>query len=275
MNLKHHFTALLNDQTIDLESSQHTWDRRAEEVSHFTVQPKDVALQKVLQRHSLADASVLEISFGGGRHLLEFAQQGAQVSGVEISAKMLKHTEEKLQHAGLQGQVGQLVHSSCEELQLAEYDWQAAFELVFLYMSPAISSTAMLQKALAASYAGVSMALYAYREDSLLSQLQDELNLPRRPMGSKSADDIYNIFNWLYQWGYFPELEFEERSQTNSYAPDYILQRYASWLWRDEVNADKTQRLLDVLQAKANDGQVSTTSRDIVGHLYVDKRVRR
>lgn len=234
-----------------------------------------MALQKALQRHSLAGASVLEISFGGGRHLLEFAQQGARVSGVEISAKMLQHTQGKLQQAGLQGQVGQLVHSSWEELQLAEHGWLEAFALVFLYMSPAISSAAMLRKALDASQAGLSMALYAYREDSLLSQLQDAFNLPRHRMGSKNADDIYNIFNLLYLWGYFPELEFEERSQTNNYAPDYILQRYASWLWRDEVNADKTQQLLNILQAKAVDGQVSTTSRDIVGHLYVDKRIKR
>lgn len=48
MNLKDHFTALLNDQTIDLEGSQQTWDRRADEVSHFTVQAKDVDLEKVL-----------------------------------------------------------------------------------------------------------------------------------------------------------------------------------------------------------------------------------
>lgn len=234
-----------------------------------------MALQNILQRHSLADVSVLEISFGGGRHLLEFAQQGARVSGVEISAKMLKHTQEKLQQAGLQEQVGQLVHSSWEELQLAEHGWLEAFALVFLYMSPAISSTAMLRKALDASHAGLSMALYAYREDSLLSQLQDAFNLPRRRMSSNSADDVYNIFNLLYQWGYFPEVKCEGSSQTNSYAPDYNLQRYASWLWRDEVNADKTQQLLSILQARAVDGQVSTTSRDIVGHLYVDKRVKR
>jgi hypothetical protein len=58
-----------------------------------------------------------------------------------------------------------------------------------------------------------------------------------------------------------------QRSQTNSYVPDYILQCYASWLWCDEVNADKTQQLLSILQAKPIGGQVSTTSRDIVGHL--------
>ena len=60
-----------------------------------------------------------------------------------------------------------------------------------------------------------------------------------------------------------------QRSQTNSYVPDYILQCYASWLWCDEVNADKTQQLLSILQAKPIGGQVSTTSRDIVGHLLM------
>ena len=233
MNLEHYFTGLLDQQSPDLVLSEQTWDRRADEVSQFTVPVDDVALQKVLQRHALAGESVLEISFGGGRHLLEFARRGAQVSGVEISANMLRHTREKLHAAGLQERAGQLLHSSWEAVQLETMGWQQAFDLVFLYMSPAISAAAMLRKALAASRGGLYICSYAHREDSLLAGLQDELCLPRRPLGSTSADDLYAIFNLLYQWGYFPELFFEERSKTSHHAPDYILQRYASWLWRD------------------------------------------
>lgn len=47
MNPKDQFSALLNDQTTGLKNSQHTWERRADEVSHLTVQPKDVVLQKI------------------------------------------------------------------------------------------------------------------------------------------------------------------------------------------------------------------------------------
>jgi hypothetical protein len=171
--------------------------------------------------------------------------------------------------------VDSLLHSSWEELQLTEQGWQGAFDLVFMYMSPAISSAAMLQKALDASRVGLYMSLYAHREDSLLGELQDKFGLKRCSVGSRGADDIYNIFNLLFAWGYFPELEFEEISKTSSHSPEYILQRYASWLWADQVDDDSCSKLLTVLQDKSVDGLVSTRSRDVVGHLYLDKRIRR
>jgi hypothetical protein len=133
----------------------------------------------------------------------------------------------------------------------------------------------MLRKVLAASRTGVYLCAYSHREDSLLGALQDELGLPRRAVGSSSADDIYNSFNLLYQWGYFPELTFEERAKTSSYAPDYILQRYASWLWRDTADDARRRQLLTLLQERAVDGKVSTSSRDLIGHLYLDLRLRR
>lgn len=275
MDLEGYFSNKLNDKKPKLDLSKKTWDRRADEVNQFIVSADDFALRKVLQHHNLEGAKLLEISFGGGRHLLEFARRGALVSGVEISANMLKHCEKKLMDAGFHQQVDSLLHSSWEELQLAEQGWQEAFDLVFMYMSPAISSTAMLQKALDASCAGLYMSLYAYREDSLLGELRDQLGLKRRSVGSKGADDIYNIFNLLFTWGYFPSLEFEEIIKTSSHAPEYILQRYASWLWADQVDDANLSKLLKILQDRTVDGLVSTHSRDIIGHLYLDKRIRR
>lgn len=275
MNLEQHFAGLLNSHQPDLALSEQTWDRRADEVSKFTVSETDMALQTVLQHHELGGQKVLEISFGGGRHLLEFARRGAWVSGVEISANMLRHTQQKLQEAGLAGQADVLLHSSWEAVDLQLQGWEEAFDLVFLYMSPALSGTDMLRKALAASRNGLYVCSYAHREDSLLGELQDELGLERRPVGSKSANGLYNLFNLLYQWGYFPQLAFEERSSTSRHDPDYILQRYASWLWRDGATEEQCQQLLALLREKSENGKVSSRSRDLVGHLYLDKRIRR
>lgn len=275
MNLEQHFAGLLDSHQPDLALSEQTWDRRADEVSQFTVSEADVALQTILQHHELGGQAVLEISFGGGRHLLEFARRGARVSGVEISANMLRHTQAKLQAAGLSDQVDSLLHSSWEAVDLQQQGWEGAFDLVFLYMSPALSSTVMLRKALAASRSGFYVCSHAHREDALLGELQDELGLERRPVGSKSADSLYNLFNLLYQWGYFPQLTFEERSSTSGHDPDYILQRYASWLWREGASDEQCQQLLQLLESKAEGGKVSSRSRDLVGHLYLDKRMRR
>lgn len=275
MDLLAHFSALLDAQAPDLARSEQIWDRRAAEVSRFTVDVQDMALRNVRQHLELNGKRVLEVSFGGGRHLLEFARLGAHISGVEISAKMLAYCRQKLLESGLPHEPQQLVQSSWEMLDLDAHNWRQAFDLVFLYMSPAISSTAMLQKLLDASRSGLYVVLYSHREDSLLGMLQDALLLPRKAVGTKGAHDIYNIFNTLYQWGHFPELSFEERSKTSHFYICHILERYASWLWRGEEGPGDREKLHALLEGKSRDGKVATTSRDIIGHLYLDKRLRR
>ncbi len=275
MDLEQYFSGLLARPEPDFQRSEQTWDLRADEVSQFGVPDNDAALQGVLRRHRLTGERVLDISFGAGRYLVEFARRGAQVSGVELSGRMLEHARHKLRAAGLETQTGRLVHSPWEAVELQDEGWQDAFDLVFVHMSPALSALPGLRKALAACRGGLHVSSHAWREDSLLAGLQDAFGLPQRRIGSRTADDIYALFNLLYQWGYFPALEFEERCKISHHEPDYILQRYASWLWPEGVTAADRQHLWQLLQERAVDGEVETRSRDIIGHLYLDKRVRR
>lgn len=275
MDIEQYFSELLTRPEPDLQRSEQTWDLRADEVSRFGVSDNDAALQGVLRRHDLAGEKVLDISFGAGRYLVEFARRGAQVSGVELSGRMLEHAGHKLRAAGLQAQTGRLLHSPWEDVVLQDEGWHDAFDLVFVHMSPVLSSLPGLYKALAACRKGLYVSSHVWREDSLLTDLQDTLGLPRRRIGSRTADDLYGLFNLLYQWGYFPALEFNEYCKTSHHSPDYILQRYASWLWPEEATIADRQRLLQLLQERTVGGEVETRSRDIIGHLYLDKRLRR
>ncbi|MFW8564649.1 class I SAM-dependent methyltransferase [Orrella sp. 11846] len=266
----------LNAKEVDLIQSEKTWDRRAAEVSRFTVSDDDFAMG-VLERHQdLKDVRVLDISFGAGRYLAEFLRRGAQISGIEISSGMIKHAIENLQKLGLSFNPADLHHLPWQQVDLKQLGWQEAFDLVFLYMTPAISSVEMLDKVLAASRHGVYVTLYAHREDRLLIELQDHFELPRQAVGAKNTHDIYDLFNLLYLKGYSPEVVWEERVRQSQYDVDYIVERYASWLWRGEGDADANRaRLSEVLNTRLVDGQVCSESRDVIGHLYVDKRLKR
>ncbi len=271
------FYARFNQPSVDLPASQALWDRRAAEVNHFTVERDDFAIQNLQRYLDLSGQSVLEISFGAGRHLNRFLQLGADVSGVEISANMCTYAKARLDASGLPWQAANLVQSSWEAIDLDQHDWRAAFDLVFLNMSPALSNTDMLKKALDASRRGLYIVLYSYRNDSLLADLQDYFGLQRRMVGSRRADDIYLLFNILYGWGYFPQLQFEERRKTPSYAPDYIIERYAGWLWRDPPasEANRLQLRTRLQQLADPGGKVHTKSYDIIGHLWLDKSLSR
>lgn len=277
MNLTNHFLEQLSQQPVNLSQAEITWNKRAAEVNKFTLDTQDPSLEFLNQHLSLKNKQVLEISFGAGRHLLEFAKQGAAVSGVEIAAKMLEFTQTKLAEAGLSQQVKQLKQQAWEEVNLAAAGWQEAFDLVFMYQSPAISSPAMLEKCLAASRKWLYFALYSHREDSLLTQLQKEFGLEVKAVGSRGAHKFYYLFNLLYQQGYFPNIHFEQRASLSEFEPEYILERYASWLWQgDELTEDKRQALLTRLKELANhQGKLVTNSRNLIGHLLVNKQLQR
>lgn len=272
-----YFSQLFDQQKVDLDATEARWDRRAAEVSQFTVEDDDIALQTVVHHMSLNNVRVLEISFGGGRHLEKFLELGANISGVEISANMCAHATERLNRTGLPWEAEQLVQSSWEAIDLQARGWHEAFDLTFVNMSPALSSTAMLEKAVDATRRGLYIASHSHREDALLTTLQQELGLERRNPGQRYANDLYLTFNILYGWGYFPQMRFVQQDKTRRHAPEDIVERYASWLWNKPVAspADR-QRLLARLQAKAEaDGKIRCQSRDVIGHLWLDKTLRK
>lgn len=266
-----YYRHVLDQRPPDLAARERLWDRRAAEVSAFTVSEADPALAAIRERMDLSGKSVLDISFGAGRHLLEFLRLGAQIHGVEISSGMIQQAHAKLGRSGLAYTPDHLVQSAWETLDLDAYGWRAAFDLVFLNMSPAISSVAMLEKVLAASRRLVSISLYTQREDSLLQDLMVGFGLSMGSPHVKVAEDFPALFNLLYLWGYLPQIRFETRIRTHEHDPDAMLERYASWLWPgDAATPMHRQALRDTLHHRAIHGKITTTSRDIVGHLLVD-----
>lgn len=262
---------------IDLEAAERLWDQRAAEVNEFQSSAQDTVLKRIQANMELTGKRVLDISFGAGRHLEQFLRLGAQVSGVEISAQMCDYARARLDKTGLPWSAGQLIHAPWEAIDLDALQWRGYFDLVFVYMSPALSDTAMVRKALEASRHGVYIALSSYREDSLLTELQAELGLPARRVGQQSAEDPYLLFNILYGWGYFPQLWFDAQHKDNSYTPDYVLNRYAGWLWRDPAERTRQRPLLAQQLAAKTDtkGLIHSQSRSITGHLWLDKTIGR
>lgn len=272
MDLLHSISQQFNQQKQpDLIRSAQVWDSRADEVNQFSVAQNDMALNFLTQRISFEHKKILEISFGGGRYLLEFLRRGAQVCGVEISKNMLTHTQNKLLQQGFSLNQEALIHSAWEEVVLADLGWQARFDLVFIYMSPALSNVTMLEKALAATHSHFYFVSYLARQDSLLLELQDALGLPCVGLNSQHGNHFYTLLHLLSLWGYFPESHVEPRQKTSTFEVDYIFERYCSWLWKMPATDEQRQALRQILISKSQYGKIQTTSCDYVGHLYLNK----
>lgn len=265
------FFERLNAKITDLNASAALWDRRADEVNDFTVEADDFAMKLLDAHQSWQGQRVLDIGCGAGRFLLEFGRRGAALAGVEISPKMAAHAQAKLAAAGYAD--AELHTSAWEQLDVQELGWEQAFDLTFLYMSPAISSAAMLAKAMQVSRGAVFVAAYSQRHDSLLEQLQVDMGQPVGWPGERGLMLPHTLWNIWHLQGYFPDIAFEHRERQLRFTPETMLERYASWMLKgpDDTPAQR-QRLLAAMQARSIDGELTSTMRDVIAHLYLDTR---
>jgi len=231
----------------------------------------DLPMDLIRQRMDLRGKSVLDIGFGRGHHLLEFLRHGARVSGVEPSAAMQAHARQALHDSGLPYVGEALLQSRWEDVDLHEYGWEGAFDLVFVHMSPALADAALLYKALQAGRHIVCISQYALREDSLLQALATGFGLMSPAADIRTADPLHAQFNLLYSRGYFPQIQFEERIHSTRHAPGEIAAAYARRLWRgDACTPLRLKALEDTLQHWAVQDIIEADHRDVIGHMLVD-----
>lgn len=269
----------LNDKKVDLNNAEFVWDKRSAEVNKFGISEDDFALRIIKDNINLENCNVLDISFGAGRYMQEFLKQGANISGVELSNKMIEFTKQKLNKLvsksqsddkPLQYDDQRLIHSSWERINMAKLNWEKAFDLVFMNQSPAISSLSMLEKVLNASKNLVFISSYTSRQDSLLVELQQEFNIEQTPVGASHSSDMDHIMTILEHKNIKFSCEYETREKINSYNVAYIVDRYASWLFKGEMdNQELMDKLRIMLIDKSDKGTITTTSKDVICHLLI------
>ncbi len=262
----------LNREEPNLDVARRMWDKRAQEFSRFSVSEEDITMRMIEERMELAGAKVLDVGFGAGRYLISLLERGASVSGVELSENMRSASLEALNAKELDYDPEELIVSSWEELDLGERGWERAFDLVFLSMSPAISSFTALEKVLAATRRSVFLSAHIQRYDSLSAELRREMEIPER---KTYFEKLYTIYNILYQMGYYPDIKFKASETVSHYATDEIIDRYTSWILGSEYNDAQVEDLTARMRSKEVDGKISITSKDVNGYLFVDTTMKR
>lgn len=260
--------AMLEEKNMDLQKMQTMWNNRAEEFSKIGCSGDDFALTFIEQRMSLEGKKVLDVGFGAGRYLVPLAQKKMEIYGVELAENMIRFAIEKLDTAKVSYQKENLHNSSWEDVDIDELGWENKFDLVFLSMSPAISSYEQLEKALRASKEGLYLSAHMYREDSLLREVQQALGVePDEGYIGK----LVPIFNILFEKGYFPDFQFLSSESEQTVEVDRMLQRYIHWIFGANYTAEQEALVREQLQQRAQNNKVTVKTREINGYLFVDK----
>ncbi len=261
------FIQLLDRKDLDLQAVKNMWNKRALEFSKIEIRKGDPTFDIIEKNMVLDGKSVIDIGFGAGRYLPEFAKRNMQIYGVEISENMIEYACKTLDEMNAVYDKGNLVNSSWEDIDVKAMNWEKKFDLVFLSMSPAISSFVQLQKVLQIAKKGIFLSAHMIREDSLLAELQTELGI------SLKADYIgklHIIFNILFEMGYFPDLEFFEQKKQSEMKLDEVFERYLSWIYGTDCKKEQKDLLYKTLKNKEKNGKLVTTEREINGYMFVD-----
>lgn len=251
----------------DLQQMQVMWNNRAEEFSKIKCSEEDITLDFIEQKISLAGKRVIDVGFGAGRFLVPLAQRGMEIYGVELAENMIRFANQKLEDAQVDYHKENLLNSSWEDIDLKKLGWEKAFDLVFLSMSPAISSYGQLEKVLRASKEGVFMSAHMYRKDSLLEELKMSLGMESE---EGYIGKLIPIFNILFEQGYFPDLKFVSSTNERTVNKEDVLLRYTHWLFGVEHTEEQKKIVAAELAKREVSGKILIKTDAVDGYLFVN-----
>lgn len=228
-----YYDNLWRSTTSGGQGSEAFWDGRA---GHFStnVYNQREGKERLFKLLSLLtekgmltkNSSVLDIGCGPGKYAVEIAKLSKEVTGVDISSKMLVHAEETRKVEKVENLI--FLKLDWEQVSLEELNWEKRFDLVFASMCPAINSKKALEKMIRASRGYCFMSTFAKREESIRDRLFEKL-LPGWDI-QKQGKGVYCCFNILWLMGYYPEVTYLDSQWENKFSLEEAVAYYSSAL---------------------------------------------
>ncbi len=260
------FVKLWERDKTSKNNQQKFWDGRAEEFNsglseNRTIKETEKVLSYLGKKGALEkDGNVLDIGCGPGKYILAFAKKVKTVTGIDISTKMIALANENAQNGGL-GNI-RFVQASWPETDLSAMCWRKNFNLVYASFCPGIDSPNALRKMAEASNKHCFLSGFVTREDRVMDGLKEHLGFKTNPWGRQ----IYYSFNLLWNWGYYPEISYHDRSWSREYNIDRMADIFMTRL--DERIFLNRQDIIDYLKKLSVNGKIEEQTTSKVAWLY-------
>lgn len=247
------------------------WTRRASSFNAHGGEADSSAYRQALVARVAARAglgkqdAVLDVGCGPGRHVLEFAQLAGHVEGSDIAPGMIDCAKANAAEAKVGNAHFQVLDWA--EADLDALGWKKRFALVFASRTPAIYDRSTLNKMTEAS-SGYCC---------LLTQVTGD-NSVRRELASISGDDkredmtrrgLFCAFNILWLQGYYPEVEYLERSWDSECSLDEAILMYTRHFnSRGQLSEGQQAAIADKLRTLSKNGYVREQGSSRVAMLF-------
>lgn len=259
------------DRQPDRSDMADFWTRRASSFNAHGAEADSSAYRQALVTRVAARAglgkqdAVLDIGCGPGRHALEFAQLAGSVDGSDIAPGMIECAKANAAEAKVDN--ARFWVLDWAEADLAALGWAKRFKLVFASRTPAIYDRSTLSKMTDAS-AGYCC---------LLTQVTGD-NSVRRELAPIAGDDkredmtrrgLQCAFNILWLQGYYPEVEYLERSWDSECSLDEAVLMYTRHFnSRGQLTERQQADIADRLHQMSNNGVIREQGHSRVALLF-------
>ena len=251
---------------INHEANAAWWDAMAVRFSGFDMPAVETSMtMRIIARENMLPPGgrALDVGCGAGRFLLALAKDGAELTGIDVSPKMVEFAREKT--AAQQGI--QVLAENWHTLNLGEKGWNAAFDLALANMTPAITDAKTFMKLSQASRRWCLMVKPCRRTSKVYDALN---NLVGAAEDKKTLDDsLIYAFALLWARGYSPHLEYEDESWYDKCPLDEAVTRYTTRIETfHRLDDAGRNRIRDFLTAQAQGGFVEERTETQIAAMY-------
>lgn len=225
-----------------------------------------------LRGHSLYDdnSEIMDIGCGMGMFTTRFAQKAKRVLGLDISGKMLEYARQNVERNGLENV--DFVNMPWQDIDVRQYGWEQAYDLVFASLLPGISSGDGLMKMSQASRGWCFVSQFACKFSSLKNEVY--LHVLGKPFDSGwGKNSIIKSIDRLLTAGYYPGLSYyDSQGQIEWPLDEQTAEHFAGHLGplKDEQEyIDKyTEEVYDFLRSIAVNGTIVDDTQAKIAFIY-------
>lgn len=219
--------------------------------------------------------SILDIGAASGVFSVPFAERGALVTAVETSPPLIELLEENL--SSFAEDHVKIVPVPFEDIDVEAKEWNQAYDLVFVSMSPVIHNWESVEKVLqcARKFCYISMPVL-HTEHSLVKEVWPLVT--GQPYHSKLTEMGY-LLHLLFLKGYAYESLITLEGKTKEVSIETALQEAMTWLGHHRLPVDERNRniIADYLEQAYPSGKVVIQEEGRFGKVLIrlqDQQVR-
>lgn len=254
------------NKEINKCASENLWDSMADGFREFNIPTEEDSLFiKVVKENDLINEndSVLDIGCGAGKYSIAIADKCKDVTGIDISSKMIQFAKEKA-HEFKKNNIN-FIKEDWENLDLDKFE--KSFDVVFAHMTPAINSAETFEKMIKASKRTCIMCKPTRRTDSIADKIKKMLNIDDS-YGDLDEKLLY-AFEILWLRGYSPYIEYENQVWDIKRPIDKAKEIYTNKIRLSKnITSQEEDNIHNYLNQIAKDGFVYEKVNTTIAMLY-------